>query len=149
RPSRVAPRMRLKLAPWTRQCGAMLDRQNGSSQEARAVGSRIDQVLEHLAVENQHDMDAMLATLDDDEPVRDEVAGTCYVGRDNVAARYAALWTAFPDFRIFPRRLIENGDSVVMLADYTGTHRGQYGEFAPTGRSFTVRITNIIDFKGD
>ena len=113
------------------------------------MGSKVDRVLEHLAVENQHNMEAMLATLDDEDPVRDEVAGSCYTGRENVAARYAALWTAFPDFNVFPRRLIENGDSVVMLADYSGTHRGQYGEYAPAGRSFLVRITNIIDFKGD
>src|SRR5262245_23563676 len=117
--------------------------------EAGAVRSKIDRVLEHLAVENRHDMEAMLATLDDDDPVRDEVAGNCYVGRENVATRYAALWAAFPDFNVSPRRLIENGESVVMLADYSGTHRGQYGEFAPTGRSFIVRITNIIDFKDD
>src|SRR5262245_41315379 len=94
-------------------------------------------------------MEAMLATLDGDDPVRDEVAGKCYQGREDVAARYAALWQAFPDFYVFPRRLIEHGDSVVMLADYTGTHRGRYGTFEPTGKSFRVRIVNIIDFKRD
>jgi hypothetical protein len=41
-----------------------------------------------------------------------------------------------------------------MLADYSGTQVGSYatlnfGEFAPTGKKFNVRIVNIIDFNGD
>ena len=118
------------------------------------MGKLIDCVLQHLAVENQHDMDAMLATLDGEDSCRDEVAANSYVGRKAVADRYAALWKAFPDFNVFPRRLIEGPDCVVMLADYSGTHRGPYatlnfGEFAPTGKSFNVRLVNIIDFNGD
>lgn len=115
--------------------------------------TKIDVVLEHLAVENQHNMDAMLATLDDDNPVRDEIAGRCYEGRDAVANRYGELWKCFPDFNVFPRRLIEKGDSVVMIADYSGTHKGTIrnamGVFEPTGKSFNVKIVNVIDFIGD
>jgi steroid delta-isomerase-like uncharacterized protein len=113
------------------------------------MGRRIDVVLEHLAVENQHDMEAMLATLSGENSVRDEVAGQCYQGRRDVSARYAELWKAFPDFTVVARRLVEEGDSVVMLADYSGTHLGQYGNFKPTGKTFKVRIVNIIDFIGD
>lgn len=113
------------------------------------MSTKIDMVLEHLAVENDHNMEAMLATLHDDNPVRDEVAGMCYEGTDAVAGRYGALWKAFPDFLVVPRRFVEEGNSVVMLADYSGTHRGVYGEFQPTNKSFKVRIVNIIDFVGD
>jgi steroid delta-isomerase-like uncharacterized protein len=118
------------------------------------VGALIDCVLQHLAVENQHDMDAMLATLDGENSIRDEVAGICYQGNKEVAGRYGALWKAFPDFNVFPRRLIEGPDCVVMLADYSGTHNGPYstlnfGEIAPTGKKFNVKIVNIIDFNGD
>jgi steroid delta-isomerase-like uncharacterized protein len=118
------------------------------------VGALIDCVLQHLAVENQHEMDLMLATLDGEDSCRDEAAGKCYVGCQSVANRYAALWKAFPNFNVFPRRLIEAQNCVVMLADYSGTHLGPYatvnfGEFAPTGRSFSVRLVNIIDFNGD
>jgi steroid delta-isomerase-like uncharacterized protein len=118
-----------------------------------AMGALIDCVLQHLAVENQHDMDAMLATLDGENSVRDEAAGRCYAGRESVAERYGALWKAFPDFNVFPRRLIEVENCVVMLADYSGTHHGPYatlnfGELAPTGKFFKVRLVNIIDFNG-
>jgi steroid delta-isomerase-like uncharacterized protein len=113
------------------------------------VSLRTNAVLEHVAVENQHDMEAMLATLDGDDPVRDEVAGKCYRGRREVAKRYADLWKAFPDFKVFPRQLIEDGNTVVMLADYSGTHLGIYGKAKPTGKSFMVRIANFIEFNGD
>jgi steroid delta-isomerase-like uncharacterized protein len=111
--------------------------------------NKIDCVLEHLAVENQHNMEAMLSTLADEDPVRDEVCGKCYKGTKAVADRYAELWTAFPDFTVFPRRFIEQGDTVVMIADYTGTHRGVYRGHPPSGRSFNVRIVNAIDFLSD
>ncbi len=111
--------------------------------------NKIDCVLEHLAVENQHNMEAMLSTLTDEDPVRDEVCGKCYKGAKAVADRYAELWAAFPDFNVFPRRFIEHGDAVVMIADYTGTQRGVYRGNPPSNRSFNVRIVNVIDFRGD
>ncbi len=43
--------------------------------------------------------------------------------------------------------------SVVMIADYSGTHkttiRNSMGVFEPTGKSFDVKIVNVIDFIGD
>src|SRR3984893_1856388 len=118
------------------------------------MGKLIDCVLQHLAGETQHDVGALPPTWHRKPSCRDEVAANSYVGRKAVADRYAALWKAFPDFNVFPRRLIEGPDCVVMLADYSGTHRGPYatlnfGEFAPTGKSFNVRLVNIIDFNGD
>ena len=113
------------------------------------MSERINAVLEHVAVENQHDMQAMLATLDGDEPVRDEVCGKCYRGLSQVEQRYAELWKAFPDFTVFPRQLIEEGNTVVMLADYSGTHLGVYGNAQPTNKTFKVRIANFIDFNGN
>jgi steroid delta-isomerase-like uncharacterized protein len=105
------------------------------------MSKKIDRVLQYLAVENAHDMEAMLATLDHEHSVRDEVAGRCYEGVEEVGERYAALWKAFPDFQVAPRRLLEEADSVVMLADYSGTHLSPYatlnfGTLKANGNSF-------------
>lgn len=113
------------------------------------MGQKINQVLEHIAVENQHDLAAMLATLDDDNPVRDETAGICYVGRIAVADRYSDLWQAFPDFTVTPRVLHETDHSVVMQADYSGTHAGMFDGHTPTGNKFSVRIVVVFEFVGD
>ncbi len=105
-------------------------------------------VKEHFAVENQHDMDAMLATMRDEEPIREEIAGATYRGREDVAARYRALWTAFPDFTVNPVGFTESDACVAAEAIFTGTHRGVFNGFAPTGRSFRLPIVVVFRFDG-
>jgi steroid delta-isomerase-like uncharacterized protein len=110
--------------------------------------SKIDVVKTHIEVENRHDMQAMLATLVDDDPVREEVAGKTYRGRDAVAERYRALWEAFPDFTITPQLFVEDDKTVAMEAIYTGTHRGVFSGYAPGGKSFRLKIVVMFKFKG-
>ena len=109
---------------------------------------RTNLVRTHIEVENNHDMSAMLATLVDENPVRDEVTGKIYRGREEVAGRYAELWEAFPNFHVIPTAFIEQDTAVVMTADYSGTHRGLYRAHAGTGKSFKVRLVNIFQFDG-
>lgn len=108
----------------------------------------IDVVKEHYEVENQHDMEAMLATMRDEEPIREEIAGKTYVGREAVAARYRDLWTAFPDFRVEPVNFTQNESSVAVEAIFTGTHNGVFNGFAPTGRAFRLPIVVVFRFDG-
>lgn len=107
---------------------------------------RVDLIRQHIEVENRHLMDEMLETLASEDPVRDEVAGQVYRGREAVAARYAELWRAFPDFNVSPLRYVEQGDIVVMEADYTGTHVGRYLGHEGTGKKFQLRLVNIFAF---
>jgi steroid delta-isomerase-like uncharacterized protein len=111
--------------------------------------SKSDVVREHIETENRHDMQAMLATLIDEEPVRDEVYGEVYQGSEEVAKRYVELWEAFPDFNVSPTQLIEDDVAVAMTADYTGTCKGPYNGKPPTGKSFKVRLVVIFQFEGD
>ena len=110
---------------------------------------RVDLIEQHIEVENRHLMDEMLATLADERPIRDEVSGKRYVGKEQVAGRYAELWEAFPDFNVRPVRYTEQDGVVVMEAIYTGTHRGRYVGLPGTGKSFEVRLINVFGFKGD
>ena len=45
-------------------------------------------------------------------------------------------------FELASEQLIEQGNTIVMLADYSGTHLGPYGGAEPTGKSFKVRIAS-------
>ena len=110
------------------------------------MGRTSTAVREHIDAENRHDMAAMLATLADEDPVRDEVAGCVYRGGAQVSGRYADLWQAFPDFNVTPVELLEGDGVCTMLADYTGTHAGVYLGFAPTGRRFELRIAVVFRF---
>lgn len=109
---------------------------------------KTDIVRQHFAVENLHDMEAMLATMRDEDPIREEMAGATYRGRDEVAARYRDLWTAFPDFNVSPVSITENAGCVAAEAIFTGTHRGVFNGFAPTGRSFRLPIVVVFRFDG-
>jgi len=93
-------------------------------------------------------MEAMLATLVDDDPVREEIAGKTFRGRDAVAGRYRALWEAFPDFTVTPQLFVEDEKTVAMEAIYTGTHGGVFNGYAPRGKSFRLKIVVMFKFKG-
>lgn len=110
---------------------------------------RVKLIEQHIEVENRHLMEEMLATLSDEDPVRDEAAGKVYEGRDAVAGRYAELWQSFPDFNVRPVRFTEENGVVVMEAIYSGTHKGVYLGMPGTGKSFSIRLINVFEFKGD
>jgi steroid delta-isomerase-like uncharacterized protein len=109
--------------------------------------NKIEIVKTHFSVENEHDMEAMLATLRDEEPVREEIAGKTYRGQSAVAARYRELWDAFPDFTVSPYAFTENETTVAAQAIYTGTHKGAFNGFQPTGRSFRLQIVVVFNFE--
>lgn len=109
--------------------------------------SKVDIVKKHFAVENQHDMQAMLGTLRDEDPIREEIAGKTYRGQADVERRYRELWDAFPDFHVEPYAFTENEKTVAAEAIYTGTHKGVFNGFAPTGRSFKLKIVVVFHFE--
>jgi steroid delta-isomerase-like uncharacterized protein len=109
--------------------------------------NKVEIVRTHFAVENEHDMEAMLATLRDEDPIREEIAGKTYRGQKEVADRYRALWDAFPDFNVNPVSFTENEKTVAAEAVYTGTHKGVFNGFAPTGRSFKLPIIVVFRFE--
>lgn len=115
--------------------------------ELPKLSRKIEIVRTHFEVENIHDMDAMLATLRDEDPIREEIAGKTYRGQKDVAARYRELWDAFPDFNVNPVAFTENDRSVAAEAIYTGTHKGVFNGFAPTGKSFKLKIVVVFHFE--
>jgi steroid delta-isomerase-like uncharacterized protein len=105
----------------------------------------VEMVRTHARVENLHDIDATMKTLEDN-CFRDEVAGKRYEGAKAVGDRYQELWKSFPDFTVTPVNLIGSEDHVVMQADYTGTHLGTYFGVQGTGKKFKVRIAVVFPF---
>ncbi len=108
--------------------------------------SKVDIVRTHFEVENIHDVAAMLETLRDEDPIREEIAGKTYIGQKDVADRYIALWKAFPDFNVTPTGFTENEMTVVAEAIYSGTHKGVFNGFQPKGRSFKLPIVVVFRF---
>ena len=82
------------------------------------------------------DPDAIIRT-----PVPLEVTGA-----EALKQAWAALLEAFPDLHLTVEDAIAEGDKVVMRNTVTGTHRGEYMGFAPTGKSVTYNEIFIFRF---
>jgi steroid delta-isomerase-like uncharacterized protein len=63
-------------------------------------------------------------------------------GQKAVAEKFRA---AFPDLRLELEALVAEGDLVVARWTISGTHRGAWGDVAPTGRS--VRFSGVNFFR--
>ena len=109
--------------------------------------TREEKVRRHMEAENVHDFDAVIGTF---EHPRYELIGTDRVhdGEEAVRAYFRETRTAFPDQRNELIALHHADDAVIAEFWLLGTHRGQLGPLAPTGRSFRCRMTAFFLFEG-
>lgn len=64
--------------------------------------------------------------------------------RDGVLQLFRAYLAAFPDMRMEPEDVLQDGDSVVARVRATGTHRGDFMGMPPTGRAIDVQLIDIM-----
>lgn len=70
------------------------------------------------------------------------------VGVDELKIFWRAIRGAFPDLRFEIRCIIEQGHHVAARWEFTGTHRGDFQEIAPTGRAVAfsgMTFAHIVD----
>ncbi len=105
-------------------------------------------IREHMGAENRLDFDAAIGTFA--HPRYELVAtGQTFDGEAAVRGYYTASRHAFPDQRNEIQTLRHADDAVIVEFDLLGTHRGEFGGFAPTGREFRCRMAAIFEFDGD
>lgn len=105
-----------------------------------------DVVKAHYDANDRHDLEGMLADIADDcrwtEMDGFPCAGT-YVGRQEIFENvFAALGKEFDGYTFTLERLLDAGDDVVALGDYTATHKG-------TGKRFSARVAHVWGVKDD
>jgi steroid delta-isomerase-like uncharacterized protein len=115
----------------------------GISDEIHA--SREQVVRDHMQAENVHDFARAIAAF---ARPRYELVATerTYDGRAEVEEYFRESRTAFPDQRNEPISLRHADDAVIVEFWLLGTHRGPLLGLAPTGRSFTCRMTSFFLF---
>jgi predicted ester cyclase len=69
-------------------------------------------------------------------------------GHDGWKQMVLSARTAFPDLRYTIDELVGEGDTVVCRGTSTGTHKGDYGGIAPTGKRITSNVIFINRFEG-
>jgi predicted ester cyclase len=89
--------------------------------------------LSYLECCNEHDVDRMASFYTSTIKVNDVPMGPA-----GVAAQFAPLFSAFPDWHWEMRHLVVDGDYVALHFTVTGTHRGSFQGIKATGRRVTT-----------
>lgn len=96
----------------------------------------------HSIAEDNRDIPGLLSTLSPDCTYTLPQTGHTWRGHKGAAQFYQQLLGAFPDIKFDLTDIVIGPQGVWEAARVTGTHRGQWLDFAPTGRplEFTVQI---------
>jgi len=111
--------------------------------------ARVEQVERHVALENVHDLEAVMDTFGDDACYDDEPWNEHPRGREAVRRYYEELLRALPDLHIDVSNRYTDGEGVVLECMITGTHEGTWHGLPGTGRSVRLPLCAIYTFGND
>jgi steroid delta-isomerase-like uncharacterized protein len=69
-------------------------------------------------------------------------------GREASKQLSTMLRSAFPDFQATIDHLVAEGDKVVARSTWSGTHKGEFMGIAPTGKSVSFGVIDIVRIAG-
>ena len=101
----------------------------------------------HRAAEDERDFVAVMQTLATDCFLEHVSLGLRSEGKDDATRAYEELFGAFPDLGPIPEGIAFGDDVLVAYGQLHGTMTEKWLGLAPTGRSFTVPLVNIVPFK--
>jgi len=116
------------------------------SLDAQRVKMRTAIVDEHISRENQHDLEAVMATFGKEARYDDEPWADHRVGLDGVRSYYTELMRALPDLKIDVKHRHVTPDSVVVEVTISGTHLGAWRGLPATGKSIQFPLCGIYTF---
>lgn len=97
---------------------------------------------------NRGDLSRVDEFLAPDFVEREELPPGVPPGREGVKQLTAMLRSAFPDFKATIDDLVAEGDKVVILQTWRGTHRGEFMGIPPTGRSVSFQVIDTMRIAG-
>jgi len=100
---------------------------------------------------NERNFDEIAEATASDATITIVGSGDTFEGPDGSRA-YNKMWAdGFPDARVTVDRMIASGDYVVVEFTGRGTHTGtlvtSMGEIPATGRSLTLQLCDVMEFK--
>ncbi len=106
--------------------------------ELRALAARFtDEVL------NGHDLGGALDELVAEDFVEQNPLPGQGPGRSGLADVLAGMFAGFPDLRWVVQDTVVEGDRIMSLSIWTGTHEGEFMGIAPTGRAVRVEAWTL------
>lgn len=100
----------------------------------------------HLEMENAYRLQDTLDTLTPDCVFEDMALGERPQGHAGAAAYYQRWWKGFPDLTWVPQRRAFTEDGVVSELIVKGTHKGEYLDIEPTGRTIELPVAIFVSF---
>ena len=105
---------------------------------------------------NRHTVETLFETFNTGDLGRmDDLIAADYVGPqgdrgpDGFRKVIMGLRTAFPDIHYTVDEMVAEGDSVAVRWHWTGTHRGPFRAYAPTGKAVSNSGSGIFRFQHD
>jgi steroid delta-isomerase-like uncharacterized protein len=103
-------------------------------------------VQEHIACENRHDLEGVMATFGADARFEDEPWNDRRLGRDAVRSYYTETLGALPDLLIEVKRRHAAPDALTLEVTIRGTHRGAWRGLPATGRRVEFPLCAVYEF---
>lgn len=113
------------------------------------INARMAIVDEHIACENRHDLDAVMATFGDDARYDDEPWDDHRAGLEGVRSYYIELMRALPDLKIEVIHRHVAAESLIVEVIISGTHLGPWRGLPATGRRIQFPLCGIYTFDAD
>ncbi len=110
------------------------------------ISARLKIVDEHVQLENQHDLDGIMATFGGIARYDDEPWCEHHAGRGEVRRFYAALLSAMPDLHIAVHKRHVSDDAIILEAVISGRHLGAWRGLPPTGQRVEFPLCAIFTF---
>lgn len=107
--------------------------------------ARLHLLQRHLSAENDHDLEATLATLTEDVVFADTALAMTWTGHTGAAAHYRMWWDAF-DTEVTGERLHLADTSAAAETIWRGVHIGPFLGIGPTGRTIELPVVVIVEF---
>jgi steroid delta-isomerase-like uncharacterized protein len=108
--------------------------------------ARLTIVAEHIARENEHDLEGIIATFGEAACYDDEPWDAHYVGRQEVREFYAQLLRALPDLHINVTRRYVAEEAVIVEVIIRGRQIGAWRGLPATGRQIEFPLCGIYTF---
>lgn len=108
--------------------------------------ARIAIVEHHLRLENEHNLEGVLATFGDSARYDDEPWNEHYTGAAGVRQFYEQLMRAIPDLVIDVQRQHITDDAILVEVIIRGTHQGAWRGLSATGRHIEFPLCGIYTF---
>jgi len=106
-------------------------------------------VEQHIRLENEHDLEAVLRTFGDTARYDDEPWGEHYNGRNGVRLFYEQLMKALPDLEIEVQSRHATDNAVLVEVMIRGTHLGNWRGLPATGRRVEFPLCGVYTFDAD